>query len=605
VREHSSLGRYQILGRISIGGMAEVFRAKAVGHAGFEKLVALKCILPDLVNDREFVGMFIDEARTVAQLSHANICQIFEFGQAEDTYFIAMELIEGKDLKRIMEYHRLRGRPMPLPIALYVMSRTCEALDYAHAARGADGAPLNIVHRDVSPQNILVSWEGEVKLIDFGIAKAAVRTTRTEAGNVKGKFSYISPEQLAGDAATVRSDIFTCGIVLYELVTNCRLFRGETDMDTVERVRRCEVLPPSQLNPRLPGALDRILLRALSRDPAGRPASAGALLDELEEVAVARDSTCTGNQVARWMNDTFGQERQRTLQRHLVEDHIDTAEHVSPEEQHNIEDQVDTAEHVVPAVVLLSRPKGAASNLVVPPEASAPRGLDSVPTIQVGLTAPEPDGSMLAATEAAATTATTVPATPDAGQPAWRWLTAGAVAALIAVAALCVVFWPRGRRDTTFDPPPPPRVAPIAVSIPLDVGPTPDAHADAPLTGSKSDLAPRRPARPLAAASRPARAGTRAASIDAGAPAPRPDATAGRPGLLIVSSRPWARVWVDGKDTGRYTPVPRANPLELPPGNHRVGLQIGQQVFEYDVSIASGAVTKLIKDLTRVLDGGT
>jgi serine/threonine protein kinase len=593
--------------------MAEVFRAKAVGHAGFEKIVALKCILPHLANDREFVGMFIDEARTVAQLSHANICQIFELGQAEGTYFIAMELVEGKDLKRIMEYHRLRGRVMPLPVALYIISRTCEALDYAHSARATDGAPLNIVHRDVSPQNVLLSWEGEVKLIDFGIAKAATRLTRTEAGNVKGKFSYISPEQLAGQPATPRSDIFTCSIVLYELITNSRLFRGETDVDTVRLVRHCRVAPPSQLNPRLPPGIDQILLRALARDPEVRPATAGELLDELEALAAATDGPCTGHQVARWMNDTFGQERQRALE--LERDRADEQGEAS---------EPATASRT-PQIMLLSQPKTPAASsargsleIVVSPalQDQVLGALDTVPTVQVAAEAvlgdvqTEPDSQLLHT--AADATVLPISATSRSGtdhvRGRRRWLIASAVVTLFALGALGFVLWSRGRTGALPRPDPttPPR--PSAIAVPLDVGPT-DVRPDAPLQIASAVRAPaatRRPAR--LPPSRPIQAGS-AADAGAASPAgPRPDTAprgADAAGQLIVSSRPWARVWIDGKDTGRYTPVPLAAPLWLSAGSHRVGLQVGQQSFEYSVTITGGGVTKLIKDLTNALDAGS
>jgi len=164
------LGRYQLLDRISIGGMAEIFRAKARGAADFEKIVAIKRILPQMADDQEFVDMFIDEAKTVAQLSHANICQIFEFGHQDGTYFIALELVEGKDLKQVMVMRRRQGQAAPLPMVLAIMGKVCEALEYAHNCKTPQGEPMNIVHRDVSPQNVLVSYLGSVKLIDFGIA---------------------------------------------------------------------------------------------------------------------------------------------------------------------------------------------------------------------------------------------------------------------------------------------------------------------------------------------------------------------------------------------------------------------------------------------------
>ena len=218
MRQPIKFGNYLLLERIAVGGMAEVFVAKAFGVEGFERLLAIKKIVPTMGEDAEFIHMFVDEARIAVQLSHANIVQVLELGKHDENLYIAMEYISGRDLRQLIERFRKREQSVPVPQACLIVAEVCEALDYAHRKRDAQGRPLGIVHRDVSPQNVLVSFEGEVKLIDFGIAKAESRLQKTQSGILKGKFSYMSPEQVKGQPIDGRSDVFACGILLWELV---------------------------------------------------------------------------------------------------------------------------------------------------------------------------------------------------------------------------------------------------------------------------------------------------------------------------------------------------------------------------------------------------
>jgi serine/threonine protein kinase len=208
VKKPIPFGKYLLLERINVGGMAEVFKAKAFGVEGFERLVAVKRILPSIAEDQEFITMFVDEAKIAVQLTHANIAQIFDLGRVGDSYFIAMEYVHGKDLRAIFDRARKRGETVPVPMACYVAMKICEGLDYAHNKKDAAGRDLHLVHRDVSPQNVLLSYDGEVKVIDFGIAKAAGKAGKTQAGILKGKFGYMSPEQVRGLPLDRRSDIF-------------------------------------------------------------------------------------------------------------------------------------------------------------------------------------------------------------------------------------------------------------------------------------------------------------------------------------------------------------------------------------------------------------
>jgi len=229
-------GKYYLLERINVGGMAEVFKAKTFGVEGFERLLAVKRILPNIAEDEEFITMFIDEAKIAVQLQHANIAQIFDLGKVDDSYFIALEYVNGRDLRSIFDRMRSRGEALPIALACHVMMQVCEGLDYAHNKRDGQGRELHLIHRDISPQNVLIGYDGEVKLIDFGIAKAAGKASTTQAGILKGKFGYMSPEQVRGLPIDKRSDIFAVGIVLYELLTGERLFVGETDFSTLEKV---------------------------------------------------------------------------------------------------------------------------------------------------------------------------------------------------------------------------------------------------------------------------------------------------------------------------------------------------------------------------------
>src|SRR5690242_16734539 len=275
-------GKYYLLDRINVGGMAEVFKAKAYGVEGFERLVAVKRILPNIAEDEEFITMFIDEAKIAVQLQHANIAQIFDLGKVDDSFFIALEYVHGRDLRSIFDRMRARGDALPVSLACYVLMQVCEGLDYAHNKRDGQGRELHLIHRDISPQNVLIGYEGEVKLIDFGIAKAAGKASKTQAGILKGKFGYMSPEQVRGLPIDRRSDIFAVGICLYELLTGERLFVGESDFSTLEKVRNVEILPPSSYNRKIPAELERICLKALAKDVEDRYQNAIDLHDDLQ-----------------------------------------------------------------------------------------------------------------------------------------------------------------------------------------------------------------------------------------------------------------------------------------------------------------------------------
>jgi serine/threonine protein kinase len=282
-------GFYYLTKRIAIGGMAELFRAVRKGSLeGFEKVFAIKRILPHLSKNRDFVAMFADEAKIAAQLTHQNIVQIFDFGRLEDTYFIAMEFILGSNLRGIMEKTEQLDTRLSINDSIFVITRAAIGLDYAHRKRDHRNRPLTIIHRDISPQNILVSYEGEVKLTDFGIAKAGLTTSMTKTGVLKGKVSYMSPEQGRGEVIDSRSDIFSLGAVLYELLTYRKLFEGQSELQILERLKDPHIEPPSRLNPDIPMELDRIVLKALATRPEDRYRSAEEMFTQCEAFLASR-----------------------------------------------------------------------------------------------------------------------------------------------------------------------------------------------------------------------------------------------------------------------------------------------------------------------------
>jgi eukaryotic-like serine/threonine-protein kinase len=278
-------GKYTLLKKIATGGMAELFLAIQKSVAGFEKLIVIKRILPAMNQDRAFIDMFLHEARIAATLSHPNIVQIFDVGQIDGTYFIAMEHVHGEDLRSIVRQMRKKNiTEFPVEHALAVLLGLCAGLAYAHDKRDLDGSPLNIVHRDVSPQNLVVTFTGDVKIVDFGIAKSDTKMVNdTKSGKLKGKIPYMSPEQARGELVDWRSDIFAAGVMLFELTTGKRLFKGQSEFETLKLICEREYPRPSQVRARYPQELESVVMRALAKDRNARFQSAREMQGLLEE----------------------------------------------------------------------------------------------------------------------------------------------------------------------------------------------------------------------------------------------------------------------------------------------------------------------------------
>ncbi len=296
--------RYTITERLDQGGMAEVFRGVAESLQGFKKSVAIKRILPSLTKNDKFVSMFLDEAKLSLYLQHANIVQVFDIGVTDASYFLVMEFVDGCNLKAMLERLKEKGRRIDIALAIYVMIECCKALNYAHHAESPEHEPLNIVHRDVSPPNILMSKMGEVKLVDFGLAKASSQIESTDPGVVKGKFSYLSPEAASGLDVDHRADIFAVGIILWEMFTGRRLFYGDTDYQTVELVRQARIPSIAALNPDVEPELEGIVRKSLARDPAERFYHAADMVDALTQYLFSRRMKVTARDLAALVKDT-------------------------------------------------------------------------------------------------------------------------------------------------------------------------------------------------------------------------------------------------------------------------------------------------------------
>lgn len=299
------LGRYEIVRELACGGMAEIYLARTAGIGGFEKLVVLKRMLPQYARSASYRTMFLDEARVAASLDHGNIVQTFDIGVEGDCYFFTMEYVRGADARALMRRCWRAGVELPLPHALKIVIDAAAGLHAAHETMGPDGLPAGIVHRDVSPSNILVSDAGCVKLIDFGVVKAARRQTETRSGEVKGKASYMSPEQCNADEVDRRSDVFSLGIVLYELTTGRRLFTGKSEYAIMDDVAKVRVTPPSARDAAYPAELERIVMTCLQRDPALRYQTAQELLLALEQFARTHEVPLSAVALGRFVGEGF------------------------------------------------------------------------------------------------------------------------------------------------------------------------------------------------------------------------------------------------------------------------------------------------------------
>jgi serine/threonine protein kinase len=304
-RATTPVGQYYLLDKIAQGGMAEIYKGLAYDLHGIKKTVVIKRILPQISSDPEFVNMLINEAKIAVMLSHGNIAHIYDLGKVGNDYFMVMEFVDGKSLSQIHKRSLKKGHMVPIDYVSYFISEVASGLNYMHRRSDEQGRNLGIIHRDISPQNVIISYSGTVKIIDFGIAKAAIQMNITESGVLKGKFAYMSPEQAKGEPMDHRSDIFSLGVILHELLTGKRLFKGKNKKETLKNVRRAAVPPPSSLRADLPKAMDKIVLKALNADPRKRYMWASELRDDLIRFIYTTHPDFQPSEITEYVRDLF------------------------------------------------------------------------------------------------------------------------------------------------------------------------------------------------------------------------------------------------------------------------------------------------------------
>jgi len=434
-----TLGRYEVVKHLAQGGMAEVFLARAKGIEGFERHLVIKRIREEQAHDKMHVQMFLDEARLAASLHHHNIVQVHDIGEEQGEYFFVMEYVHGEDVRKLLTEVSSRGERVPLEHVITIVTAAAAGLHHAHEQCGPNRAPLGIVHRDVSPANILVGYDGGVKVADFGVAKASHRTFETESGARKGKVAYMSPEQCIGLPVDRRSDVFALGIVLYESLTVRRLFKDDNDFLTMTAIVQGKIPPPSTVWPKIPPELEAIVMKALASSPDDRYATADHMRLALEEFAASIGLRTSSTALADYMKTQFG----RRVEPWLVEDD-------EPEMELSIDFD------------------GSGSGIV-----HAPADALRSPAIPHGV-APAP-AALLARARSK----------PRPVWRRWRWIAGGAGA--IAVLAIAIVLAARGGDK----PGPPPAAVIPPASLPAPVAPPPVVVQTPPneAIGSGSDAA--------------------------------------------------------------------------------------------------------------------
>lgn len=313
VSSPKEFGKYYLVDRIAVGGMAEIYKARYHVGGGLEKTCVVKRILPHYASNPAFVTMFHDEASVCVRLTHANIAQVFDFGRVGNEHFLAMEYVQGQNLQRILHRVRKRNEKLPPSFALYIAAEVAKGLHYAHTRKDQHGKPLGIIHRDVSPANILLSYEGEVKLVDFGIAKAASQSERTQAGIIKGKVSYMAPEYLLGLELDARVDVFALGAVLWEMLVGEKLFTGENEVEVIHKVQHHDPDPPSLFNPDIQPPVDRVTSTALARDRSQRYASASEMHRDVAKVSASLGWAVTQPDVGEYLQALFSHEMEEEM----------------------------------------------------------------------------------------------------------------------------------------------------------------------------------------------------------------------------------------------------------------------------------------------------
>jgi serine/threonine-protein kinase len=526
-----TVGRYQLIKKLATGGMAEVFLASAEGPGGFSKQLVVKRILPHHADNPQFVQMFLSEAKLAAQLNHPNIVQVFDFGQAGRDYFLAMEFVDGMNLRSLNRMHRSLYGPMPMAACARMVSQACEGLAYAHSFRDPKtGKPVNLVHRDISPDNLILSKHGSVKVLDFGIAKAETQVHKTTTGMLKGKMAYMPPEQLQREVLDQRADVYALGVVLFELLAGALPFDATSEVSIIQAVMKPEPMPPlSGLLPSVPPALDAIVAKALAKARDVRYGDCKALQHDLESFIQATGEKCLPSELA-------------TLVEKAEEAHrAETGNDLPPYAPATGDDDPDahSATHLTPSGVE-QHPLTGVSNTALKPV--------SAEVQKVAAPAPAPGAS--------------------------RAMLVAAVALVLAAAAVSAfVFLAHrggdGPGPLVVPPPPPPKEQPVAKAV-EDAGVAPTAAVEP--VSHDAGATVTEPTPPDVAAPP---AGPATAKSHGGASKPAPVRVKGE---VEVRVRPYAMLWVDGEKIGQ---TPLDAPLSLPQGKHAFRLvneELGKDV---------------------------
>jgi serine/threonine protein kinase len=572
---------YVLVGKLGHGGMAEVFLALAQGPSGFRKLYVVKRLHGHYKDDRQLVEMFLDEARLAARLSHPHVVQTYKVGSHAGHHFLAMEYLDGQPMNRLLKRCVDRQETVPLTLAARILSDALDGLDYAHNAADFDGTPLGIVHRDISPHNIFLTYEGQVKILDFGIAKAVTQESNTRVGTIKGKFAYIAPEQARGEAVDPRADLWSMGVTMWELLAGRRLFRGATEVAVLQASLSEPVPPLSSVRPDVARELVEICERALQRDPSLRWPSAKSMKAELDEWISAGSKSASRVTLSAYLRDKFAGEieGQRARLKSCLE-------------------QVQQAG--------LTGPSSSISTLTSTASSSEPRsGVASVRTTPSG---PAPSTASIAPTSEALPTASSAPLTgaPDEPSSTRRGaLIVGGIALLAVLGGLIALATTRGGGgagpaapaaevvDVAAREPPaplPPPSAPLPAAFPPPL-PSEPATLEAPAAGSERAGAEERPDRRRPPVRRgPSEPAVVAPTPAAEAPAPPPpvEGPAPAPGRLQLDCTPYAVVSIAGRRLG-ITPID----VELPAGAHTLTLRNPEAGIEttYRVTVRAGETT--------------
>lgn len=379
-------GAYQLVEKIGQGGMAEIFRAQTYGPSGFAKEVAIKRILPSLAHNEDFITQFLDEARIAGSLNHPNIVQIYDVGQVGDDYYIAMEYIKGRHLGQVIRKAIDVTQYLPVPIAASIVNEIAKALSFAHLAKDPSGTPLNVVHRDISPQNVLIAFNGAVKLTDFGIAKAANRLYQTTAGVIKGKFSYLAPEQLTGAPASPGSDVFALGIVFWELLAGRRLFQANSDIKTIQLVQACKIPSLSRIRNDIPSSLEPILSKVLAPKPQNRYQQANELIYDLTNFINQQGTSASLHTIGNYMASLYPEES-------MTPSHATPATEadvpaISMQDLQQFHEDSATQQHQlenIPTQILPHESLGVGQDPTLPPDFGTGLDTNSSPTADFGL----------------------------------------------------------------------------------------------------------------------------------------------------------------------------------------------------------------------------